>query len=39
MEEKKVVKFSIDYEIKSVVETPIMGVYEYKKKEETKTDK
>ena len=29
----------IDYEIKSVVETPIMDVYEYKKKEETKTDK
>lgn len=29
----------IDDEIKSVVETPIMDVYEYKKKEETKTDK
>lgn len=29
----------IDYEIKSVVETPIMDVYEYKKKEETKIDK
>lgn len=29
----------IDYEIKSVVETPIMDVYEYKKKEETKTNK
>ena len=29
----------IDYEIKSVVETPIMDVYDYKKKEETKTDK
>src|SRR5574344_2642785 len=29
----------IDYEIKSVVETPIMDVYEYKKEEETKTNK